>query len=456
MPGPRRFAVLGGGITGLAIAYHLARRGQSVRLFEATHRCGGNIRSARHGHWLVEAGPNAIQETPEVAALIAELGLQAERLPASPAAKRRYLALGGRLVPLPLSPAALVASPLLPPWSKAKVFGEIRRRPGPMPDEQSFADFIREHFGGAVLRRMAQPFVSGVYAGDAERLSAPAAFPKLWDLAREHGSLLRAQIRAGRARAEAGLPAVPPLVSFRNGLQQLADALAAGLPPGAIATGRAVERLERAGDRWTVEGDDGGGFPWRESADAVVSGLPAHMLARLRLDPHGDRPFAFLGRVEHPPVASLFAGFPEGSVGRRLDGFGFLVPATERLPFLGVIFSSTLFPGRAPPGHTALTLLLGGSLQPEQAGGDAAALWAACREPLRRLLKIPGEPVLLEASYWPEAIPQYELEHRKLLAQVAGVESDFPGLTVAGNFRYGISVPDCLAAARRLAAELAP
>ncbi|MGH7997623.1 MAG: protoporphyrinogen oxidase [Opitutaceae bacterium] len=447
----RRIAVLGGGITGLAAAYHLSRRGCAVRLFEGSDRCGGMLRTHMEEGWLAEDGPNSIQETPEVCGLIRELNLAEEREAASPSAKRRYLVARRRLVPLPLTPQALFGSRLFSPWAKLRILAELRRRPGLLPDDMSFTAFVTDHFGAEALRIVAQPFVAGFCAGDPDRLSAPAAFPRLWAMARESGSLLRAQLRSARERRRHGLPGLPGIISFRGGIERLPEALEAALPSGTLSTRRAVERLSEADGLWTAEGRDGEGSRWRESFTDIISALPAQALAGLAVGPVGDRPFSFLGGLERPPVASLFAGFEARSIHHPLDGFGFLAPVSERLPFLGAIFSSALFPGRAPENHAAVTVMFGGALQPGQAQPDAGALWRAARDPLRRLLRIDGEPVFLRAACWPEAIPQYNLGHAAILARLADAERAFPGLAVLGSFRTGISVPDCLAAARRTA-----
>jgi oxygen-dependent protoporphyrinogen oxidase len=444
-------AVLGGGITGLAAAHRLATLGYRVRLFEQSSRLGGVVQTEAKDGWLSESGPNSFQESsPEIGALLAEVGLQPEILEASPAAKNRYLVRDGGLVPLPMSPGAFLRSPLFSLGAKLRALQEIfsarRNRIG----DVALAPFIRAHFGQEMVDYAVQPFVSGIYAGDPEKLSTRHAFPRLWQFEKEHGSLLRGQIAAARQRRAQGLSRLPRLLSFRRGLQALPDALAARLPSGTALLKVRVDGIVPTGPRWTVHWHDG----WRthtEGFDGVVAALPAPALARLAIGAFGEESLAGLAAVESAPVASLFLGFRRDQVTHPLDGFGALAPAVEKRALLGVIFSSTLFPGRAPAGHVALTVMIGGALQPELAALPPDQLWATVRRDLRDLLGVTGEPVVRRHAFWPQSIPQYQLGHERHLVAMDACERVHPGLFIGGNVRDGIALPNCLLAGRRLA-----
>ena len=447
----KSIAVLGGGITGLAAAHRLAALGHTVRLFEQGSRIGGVVQTEVKDGWLSESGPNSFQESPpEIGPLLEELGLQSEILEASPAAKNRYLVRNGALVPLPMSPAALFRSSLFSLGTKLRVLREFfsarRNRIG----DVALAPFIRAHFGQEIVDYAVQPFVSGIYAGDPEKLSTRHAFPRLWQFEKEHGSLLRGQIATARQRCAQGLPRLPRLISFRRGLQALPDAIAARLPSGTTLLKTRVDGVVPTGSRWTIHWHDG----WRthtEAFDSVVSTLPAPALARLTLGAFGEESLAGLATVETAPVSSLFLGFRREQVAHPLDGFGVLAPAVEKRALLGVIFSSTLFPGRAPAGHVALTVMIGGALQPELAALPPEQLWATVRVDLRDLLGVSGEPVVRRHAFWPQAIPQYQLGHERHLVALDACERMHPGLFIGGNVRDGIALPQCLLAGRRLA-----
>ncbi|HEY5078782.1 MAG TPA: protoporphyrinogen oxidase [Opitutaceae bacterium] len=441
-----KVAVLGGGVTGLTAAWRLSAAGHSVRLLEAAPRLGGSVRTEVSGGWTAEAGPNSFQETPEVAALVADLGLAAERVEASPSAQNRYIVLDGKLaaLPAPSSMADFMATRVLSLGAKWKVGREFSRKPAERTADVSVAQFMGEHFGQEVVDRVVQPFVSGIYAGDPDRLSARHAFPKIWEAERTMGSLLSAGAESARKRRAEGLPPAPALISFRAGAQALTDALGSRLPRGSVELSAEVRSIgPGSGARWRVEwsGPDGHGegqFDW------VVSALPAGALASLRIGPKGATPLGGLSAIEHPPVASVFVGYRRDKILHALDGFGVLVPAAEKRSILGVIFSSSLFEGRAPAGHVALTVLVGGALQPEVALLPSPRLENKVLSDLEALLGARGKPAFLRQTLWPRAIPQYNLGYELHLDSMAACEGSNPGFLIGGNARDGISIPDCV------------
>jgi len=446
---PKSIAVLGAGITGLTAAHRLHCLGHRVQVFEQAERVGGAIGTELCDGWLVERGPNSLLTNDTAAtALITELGLESELVSANPKAKKRYIVRDGQLVPVPMSPVALLTSRLFSPAARLRILAECLRRPRVRTTDLSLHDFIRDHFGAEFTDYALNPFVSGVYAGDPAKLSARHAFPTLWTMEREHGSLLRGQLAQARARRTRG-EAAPALVSFRRGLQTLTDALAALLPAKALRTGITIEHLT-AKPRWSVVWRDTTGTH-SDEFDGVVAALPAVGLSGLRIGAMGEKPFTSVATIAHPPVASLFLGFRRDQVTHPLDGFGLLAPACERRSLLGVIFSSSLFPDRAPPDHVALTVMAGGTRQPELASLSASDLFARIRLDLTELLGLSGEPVFVRHVHWPRAIPQYNLGYEQHRATISNCERLFPGLFVGGQVRDGIAVPACIAAGEKLA-----
>ncbi|HEY4990377.1 MAG TPA: protoporphyrinogen oxidase [Opitutaceae bacterium] len=447
-------AVLGGGVTGLSAAWRLTVAGHTVRVIDSGARLGGVVRTENVDGWVVEAGPTSlIRSRPEIDPILAELGLDSEVVAASPAAANRYLVKNGALValPTPSDLGALVATPLLGFGAKLKISSEVARSPRSRDKDVSVADLVRDHFGGEVLERVVQPFIGGIFAGDAERLSVQHAFPKLWEAERTVGSLVRAGLEGAKKRKGAGLDASPSIISFRRGLQALPDALAARLAPGSAIPESSVRSIARGTTaRWRVdwEGPLGAGTG---QFDCVLAALPASSLAALEIG--GKRALAGLADIAYPPVASVTLGYARDRVRHPLDGFGALVPATEKRSILGIIFSSSLFPGRAPEGHVALTVFAGGALQPEIARLPPAELIRRVGADLQALLGAQGQPVFVRHTLWPTAIPQYNLGYERHLEAMAKCEKEHPGLLIGGNVRDGISLADCILSGTTLAAR---
>ena len=450
---PRSIAILGAGATGLTAAHRLVQLGHRVRIFEAADRVGGAVGTEITDGWLIERGPNSmLAGEPAVTALLAELGLTAECQAANSLAKNRYIVRRGQLMAAPMSPPSFFSSKLFSAGAKVRLFAEVLERRRVRPADISLEEFVRAHFGQELVDYGLNPFVGGVYAGDPRQLSARHSFPKLWEIEQKHGSIIRGQMAEAKARRASGQARAGGIISFARGLQTIPAALAARLPAGTLATRAHVDALV-AGPRWTVAWHDQAGAH-TESFDKVVSALPAPALAQLRFDRSGERPLAPLASLDaiaHPPVASLFLGYRRDQVTHALDGFGALVPEIEKRSVLGILFSSSLFPGRAPEGHVALTVMVGGMRQPELARLPADQLLAAVEPDLRQLLGVRGQPVFQRHAFWPRAIPQYNLGDEAHLETMAAVERNHPGFYLGGQARDGIALPACIAAGEKLA-----
>jgi oxygen-dependent protoporphyrinogen oxidase len=446
-----KVAVIGGGITGLTAAFRLHQAGAQVRLFEASSRLGGAVNSTRDGDWLIESGPNSIQESSaDLTDLIREIGLDPHRATARPEAKNRYILRHGVPVAAPTSPPGIINSRLFSIGAKLRLFAEVLKRPKIRPAEISLADFIRDHFGDEIVDYGLNPFVSGVYAGNPETLSARHAFPSLWQIERETGSIIRGQIKAAKAKRARGEPAgPPPIISFREGLGMLPAALTESLPSDAIELNARVKGLT-PGKKWNVSWQRDT-EPHVDSFDRVVLALPAPALARLNIGSLGERPLAELADINYPAVASLFLGYRRDQIAHPLDGFGLLVPQVEHRQLLGVLFSSSLFTGRAPTDHVALTVMFGGVHRRDLGEAPLETLLNIARRELAEILGVKGEPVFSRSQNWPHAIPQYELGYGRFLTAMSRCETQHPGLFLGGHTRDGIALTACIKSGEKLA-----
>jgi protoporphyrinogen/coproporphyrinogen III oxidase len=440
-------AVIGGGITGLAAAWNLQQAGIPFVLFEASERCGGVISSIRQGDWLHESGPNSMLEgDSETSDLIEALGLGSRRHYAADAAKNRYVLRHGRLMPVPTSPGQFMRTNLFSWPAKFSLAAELFRPRLSSKKEESVSEFTQRRLGQEFLDYAVDPLVGGVYAGDPARLSVRHAFPKLVALEAKYRSLIWGAIRR---RAKSAGPA-GRIFSFQDGMEEFPRALAHRLGESVRLNTRVVS-LRRDAGGWLVVSERAGHTLW-EGYSAVVCALPAGGLARLRLEGCSlPEALSLLGEVEYPPIASVFTGFKRENVAHALDGFGMLVPKTEGRNFLGTLFSSTLFPGRSPAGHVALTTFVGGARQPSLGCLDDDALVRLVLSEMESLLGVRGVPAFVSVRRHARAIPQYNLGYDRFQTACSKAEKAAPGLHIGGNCRDGASLPACLASGRRLA-----
>ena len=450
----KSIAIIGAGITGLTAAYRLHQRGFRVQVFEQAARTGGSIHTIAESGYLIEAGPNSLQYgAPELKQLVHDLGMESELVPANPLAKRRFLVRGGKFVAVPSSPLAFLRTPLFGARTKLSIFTELLWRPRIRTTDLSLAGLVRSHFTQELVDYAVNPLIAGIYAGDPEKLSVKHAFPSLWEAERSHGSIIRGMMSAGKAKKARGESGVAPIVSFRRGLQQLPDTLAASLPLGTVHLGTTAETLLPGSPNrlvWRSANQTG-----TDEFDAIVLAVPAGALAQLTFGSLGERPMAALENIPHPPVSSLFLGYRREQVAHPLDGFGGLVPAVEHRDVLGILFSSTLFPGRAPAGHVGLTVFVGGMRQPGHARLPTAQLLERIQRDLTELVGVKGEPAFLRHTFWPRAIPQYVLGYEQSKETLNNVERNHPSLFIGGNVREGISLPDCVKSGLKLAERVA-
>jgi oxygen-dependent protoporphyrinogen oxidase len=444
-------AIVGGGLTGLTAAYRLKQRGSRVVVYEASDRIGGVIKSERRNGYLAELGPNSLSApSPGVAALLGELGLNGRQLTASPDASTRYIVRRGRLVRLPTTPAELLTTRLFSNTAKLAIFGEPLIEASDSSIDESVAAFVRRRFNQEVLDYLANPFIAGIFAGDPEQLSMRHALPQLQALERAQGSVIKAfaqKMKARRANA-AGASQDGSLISFRDGLQELVNALGARLS-GEIRLRSPVTQLRQSSRGWTV----GAAFQTPELYEAVIYAAPAHSLDEIDLDLVASERLSTLSSIGHPPVAVLALGFRREDVSHPLDGFGFLTPEVERRRVLGVVFSSTLFPERAPEGHVMLSVFAGGARDPDFVQVDLQTLTARVLDDLRILLGIKAEPTFREVQVWPKAIPQYTLGYGRFKDIADEMERRNAGLLLAGTYRDGISLGDAIRSGERAAAR---
>ena len=449
-------AIIGAGITGLTSAFYLKRAGVAVTVFDAAARSGGVVQSLRRDGFLAEFGPNTILETsPKIAQLVRDAGLEPRKLATAPTAEARYIVRYRRPIAMPGSPPGFITTKLFTLRAKLAVLREPFIPPRRDGVEESIGQFVVRRFNQEFLDHAIDALVAGIYAGDPHQLSLPHAFPKLKALEDKYGSMIKGQIFGARDRKKSGEVAKDRAAkfSFDDGLQVLPDTLAASLGES-LKLNTAVGKLTATETGWRVATSSGEaefaaviycGTAYR-LAELSLGGAPVSDPARSSALPEPARipSLQALAEISYPPVASVVLGFRRADVTHPCQGFGMLIPKIEGFKILGTIFSSALFPNRAPAGHLTLTSYLGGARYPDLALLPTEQLIETTLADLRVLLGVKAQPVFAQTAVYPRAIPQYNVGYGKYRQLLSDVEAAAPGLFFAGHYRDGVSLGDSI------------
>ena len=444
--------MIGAGITGLTAAFYLKRAGVPVTVYEAGPRVGGVIQSLRRDGFLAESGPNTILETsPKIAQLIRDAGLESRRMNSNPAAEARYLVRFRRPIQMPSSPQGFLTTKLFTMGAKLAVLREPFVPPRRDGVEESIGQFVVRRFNREFLDHAIDALVAGVYAGDPNKLSLPHAFPKLKALEDKYGSLIKGQILGARDRKISSEVARDRAAkfSFDEGLQVLPDTLAECLEDS-LKLNTAVTKLVQTDNGWRLTTSSG-----ELDFGAVIYCGTAYRLAELKVESQKAFDLSAFSEINYPPVASVVLGFRRGDVKHPCQGFGMLIPKIEGFKILGTIFSSALFPNRAPAGHLTLTSYIGGARYPELALLPPEQLIETALGDLRVLLGVRGKPVFAQTASYSRAIPQYNVGFGKYRHLLADLETAAPGLYFAGHYRDGVSLGDSIVSGVDIAGRVA-
>ncbi len=448
-------AIIGGGITGLTAAFYLKERNIPVILLEAADRVGGVIQSVRRDGHLAEFGPNSILEaSPVIPNLVRKLDLESRRVYSNPSAQKRYVVRDKKPVAIPTSAASFLRTPLFSLPAKLRVLAEPFIRPAPEGMEESIAQFVQRRLGQEFLDYAIDPLVAGIYAGSPQLLSVSQAFPKLHALEQRYHSLFMGKIQGARARKRSGEVSkqAAKKFSFDDGLQVLIDALESRLE-GAIATSAPILGLRRTDESWFIKLDrsvDGG----QMECSAVLLALPSHKISSLDIITTPALKVSSLAEVCYPPVASVVLAFRRANVAHPLDGFGMLIPEKEGFNILGALFSSSLFPNRAPESEVTITCYIGGTRNPLLPLNTPEVLTELAVKDLGTILGVRGRPTFQHVTVHRRAIPQYNVGFGKFRALMNDMELKAPGLFVAGHARDGVSLGDSIVSGHNVAGRI--
>jgi oxygen-dependent protoporphyrinogen oxidase len=473
MTQPFHVVIIGGGISGLSTAWYVQQqapqngRPLTYSLLEQGGRWGGKVLTETvdgfgETPFIVEGGPDSfLTQKPWALQLARELGLENELLPTNDAQRKIYVLHRGKPLPLPdgvllivptrFKPFAL--SPLISPLGKLRMALDWfipAKRDG---QDETLAGFVSRRLGAEALDKIAEPLMAGIYNAEAERQSLLATFPRFRELEEKHGSLIRGMIAGRRAEASTkpitnGSRPLSMFISLAGGMETLVQTLRGRLT-GDCRLGTGVRAIRQQTDgRYLLELSDGSEL----AADAVVIALPAHAAANLliQLAPEAAEGLA---AIRYVSTGTISLAFRREDVPHPLDGFGLVIPRSERRAINAITWSSTKFNQRAPNGHVLMRVFFGGSRQPHLMEADDEAIEAVVRSELKALLGIENAPLFRRLYRWQRANPQYDVGH---LDRVAAIEAALPaGLFVTGSPYRGVGLPDCVHQSQQTAARLA-
>ena len=448
-------AIVGGGISGLAVAYELGRRNVACRIFEKASRVGGVIRTDRIDGFIIDGGPDSLlAQKPAAVQLCDELGL-GNRLISTLPPRTTYVVRAGQLLPLPESSVlgiptrlrSLATTGLLSAAGKIRMAQELIIPRSSSTTDETIASFFRRRFGNEAVDYIAEPLLAGIHAGDVERLSMSALFPRLVEAERQHGSIIRhyRSFRAETSRSQDG-----PFRSLQGGIGELTHAIRCALPEGCLLTDHDVTSVDGRGP-YSVTCASGA----TTTARSLVFATPAYVTARLvsRVAPDLEE---LCAGIPYTSTATVVLSYPATAVGRKLAGTGFVVPRVEPGPSLiAASWVSSKWPGRAPPGDVLLRAFYGGARDQHVLDQSNDTLVESAHRDFAELLGVSARPVARGVYRWPRLNPQLEVGHLDRLAAIDDQLSRLPGMHIIGAGVRGVGIPDCIAGGRATARELA-
>lgn len=467
--------VVGGGISGLCIAQALSTKhpnvASNVIVTEARDRVGGNIITVERDGFLWEEGPNSFQPSDSMLTMVVDSGLKDELVLGDPDAPR-FVLWNGKLRPVPAKPTDLPFFDLMSIGGKLRAgFGALGIRPPPPGREESVEEFVRRNLGDEVFERLIEPFCSGVYAGDPSKLSMKAAFGKVWKLEQNGGSIIGGAFKAIQERNKASKPPRDPRLpkpkgqtvgSFRKGLTMLPNAISARLGNKVKLSWKLLSISKIDSGQYSLIYETPEGVVSLQSKTVIMT-IPSHVASTL-LRPLSPVAADALSKFFYPPVAAVSISYPKEAIRSEclidgeLKGFGQLHPRTQGVETLGTIYSSSLFPNRAPPGRVLLLNYIGGATNAGILSKADSELVEAVDRDLRKILINPNakDPRVLGVRVWPQAIPQFLIGHLDLLdvAKASLKNTGFEGLFLGGNYVSGVALGRCVEGAYEVAAEV--
>jgi oxygen-dependent protoporphyrinogen oxidase len=436
--------VLGGGISGLSTACFLHKAGIPFKLFEKKSETGGMISSIENHGAVMDFGPNSLRDrNGDIRKLAENLGISDDLIQISEAFKTRFIVRDGQLQSLSPSIGSFFSTNVLSAKGKLRALSELFiSKGGQANEDESVGDFLERRLGKEAVDYLADPVFSGIYAGDIYQLSKQALLPKLANYEQEFGSLTWGAVRTKREKK----PAKPMVLSFREGIQQLTHAMTQKLSGHIIYD--EVLSVQKKDIGYTIKTDEN-----EYKSQHVISCLPSYSLGRI-LEGFDPDLSAMLMDIDYAPMLSTQLLFDQEKVKLDKEGFGFLVPRKENMRLLGAIWKSSIFPKLTEAHQLHFTLMTGGALDRDVLSDPLEEIEKEVIKEFCKLMQIKTQPVHVKSRLWSKAIPQMSVGYNEIREKLSAFETDYPGFLMGGNYRWGVSVPDCISGAKKTVRSL--
>ena len=447
--------VIGGGISGLATAWYLAKSGLSVQVWEKSHHCGGKIKTDNiNGFQTEQAASMVMNFKPEVDNFFNETGLQSlksQRLLNSES--QRYLIQQGKLQALPMTIHKLFLSSLWSHSGKLKLLMEPFISKGSNPNE-SVSEFITRRFGSEFLEKAMEPFISGTLASDPDKACARYVIPRLTALERKYGSITAGIIMHKILRKRTARN--PESFSFQQGMQTITQQLADD-PELGLQANYQVEKIIRHNTKngqrhWEVQAQT----PYGDiqcKAHHVVIASPAENAAQL-IEPLNHQLGDLLSSIEYAPLSVVHLGFEKSAIKHPLNSAGFLVPRQEKMSINGNLWMSSLFADKAPQNHVLLSSYLGGARHPEMIHLSEQESVDEVLKNIKPLLGIHSSPVMAKVNKHYQALPLYHGNYHQKLTAIEEQLKTLSGIHLEANYKGGVSIRDRIVSAKNTAENI--
>lgn len=441
--GSKKIAILGAGISGLSTAFWLVKNGFKVTILEKGHTPGGTMKTRIEGDYLLETGPNSGQETtPLIKEIVDHIGLSDDYMYASNEAQKRYILRKGKLHALPMSLKSMITTKAFSIWGKLRLLREpfISAKKDP---QETIGDFVKRRLGKEFLDYAIDPFISGIFAGNPSLLCTSEAFPKLYNLELQYGSLIKGAIQGAKARKRSTETSKQSakMFSFKQGMGIFPSYLA-DFVESHIRYDCHIVSVHKEGSEYGLMMKEKGKNV-HEKFDIIVSTLPAEQLGNVFSSLSAQFPLV-TNKLYYPPVKILYAAFKKNAITQPLDGFGFLNPSKENRSFLGAIWNSVLFPERCPQDEALFTLFIGGARKPNLFDMNQELVNNTALKEFKEIMGIEGVPTFVDEQCWEKAIPQYNVGYSEIKTTLRAFEREHQGIFLSGNLLGGISLSDCI------------